>query len=77
MTLGEIIEQACKKAHVGRKALEDGSRRAMVSRKRGEIALRGMEELGFSAAEIVRHLGVATSSITRAAAMTRNQVNAT
>jgi hypothetical protein len=74
LTLGKIIEQECKKADVGRQELESGSRRAMASRTRAEIARRGMEELGLPAAEIARHLGVATSSITRAAAKARNQV---
>jgi len=53
--------------------LESGSRRSMVSRTRAEIARRGMEELGLSAAEIARHLGVATSSITRAVAKAQKQ----
>ncbi len=73
LTLSKIIEQECNKANVGQKELESGSRRAMASRTRAEIARRGMEELGLSAAEIARHLGVATSSITRAVAKTRNQ----
>ncbi len=68
LTLGKIIEQECKKANVGRIELESGSRRIMVSRTRAEVARRGIEELGLSAAEIARHLGVATSSITRAVA---------
>ena len=37
-----------------------------MSRTRVLIAYRSREELGLSAAEIARHLGVATSSITRA-----------
>ena len=68
LTLIKIIEQECKKAQVSRKELESGSRRSRVSRTRSEIARRGMEEIGLSAAEIARHLGVATSSITRAVA---------
>jgi transposase len=32
-----------------------------------------MEELGLSAAEVARHLGVATSSITRAVAKAQKQ----
>ncbi len=36
----------------------------------GQIAARrGVKEVGLSAAEIARHLGVATASITRAIAM--------
>jgi len=48
------------------KELENGSRRSKVSQARAQIARRGMEEIGLSAAEIARRLGVATSSITRA-----------
>ena len=76
LTLTKIIEQECNKGNVGWKELESGSRRTMVSRTRAEIARRGMEELGLSAAEIARHLGVATSSITRAVAKTRKHVTA-
>ena len=73
LTLTKIIEQECKRGSVGRNELENGSRRSLVSRTRAEIARRGIEELGLSAAEIARHLGVATSSITRAVAKTRQQ----
>ena len=66
LTLIKIIEQECKKSEVSRKELESGSRRSKVSQTRAEIAQRGMIELGLPAAEIARHLGVATSSITRA-----------
>ncbi len=76
LTLTKIIEQECKRGTVSRNELECGSRRSMVSRTRAEIARRGMEELGLSAAEIARHLGVATSSITRAVAKTKQQAAA-
>lgn len=66
LTLIKIIEQECKKGRISRKELESGSRRAKVSQTRALVARRGMQELGLSAAEIARHLGVATSSITRA-----------
>jgi hypothetical protein len=66
MTLIKIIEQECEKGPISLKELEGGSRRSMVSRARAQIARRGVKELGLSAAEIARHLGVATSSITRA-----------
>ena len=68
LTLTKIIEQECKKEQISRKELESGSRRSKVSQARGRIARRGMEEIGLPAAEIARHLGVATSSITRAVA---------
>ena len=65
-TLLPALQNSCNE-------LESGSRRSMVSRARAEIARRGMEELGLSAAEIARHLGVATSSITRAVAKAQKQ----
>ena len=67
-TIIKIIEQECKKGQVSLKELESGSRRAKASQTRAQIARRGIEEIGLSAAEIARHLGVATSSITRAIA---------
>ncbi|MEK6742512.1 MAG: transposase [Nitrospirota bacterium] len=66
LTLIKIIEQECKNREITRKELESGSRRTEVSLARAEIARRGMKEIGLPAAEIARHLGVATSSITRA-----------
>ena len=66
LTLIKIIDQECRKGQISRIELERGSRRSKVSQTRAQIARRGMEELGLSAAEIARHLGVATSSITRA-----------
>jgi len=66
LTLLKIIEQECKKGQISRKELESGSRRSKVSQTRAQIARRGIEEIGLSAAEVARHLGVATSSITRA-----------
>ena len=68
LTLTKIIDQECKKGQISRKELESGSRRSTVSQTRAQIARRGMEEIGLSAAEIARQLGVATSSITRAIA---------
>ncbi len=76
LTLTKIIEQECNKGNVGWKELESGSRRTMASRTRAEIARRVMKDLGLSAAEIARHLGVATSSISRAGAKTRKQATA-
>ena len=66
LTLTKIIEQECIKGQIRQKELENGSRRSKVSQARAQIARRGMEEIGLSAAEIARRLGVATSSITRA-----------
>lgn len=74
LTLIKIIEQECKNRDITRNELESGSRRTEVSLARAEIARRGMKELGLPAAEIARHLGVATSSITRAVEKMGNRV---
>jgi putative transposase len=66
ITIGTIIEEECTKAGISEKEVRAGSRRGPVSRLRARIAYRGREELGLSAAEIASHMGVATSSITRA-----------
>ena len=65
-TIAEIIDGECAKAKISPQEVKHGSRRGAVSRVRALIAYRSREELGLSAAEIARHLGVATSSITRA-----------
>jgi len=65
-TIAEIIDEECAKAKISPQEVKHGSRRIAVSRVRALIAYRSREELGLSAAEIARHLGVATSSITRA-----------
>lgn len=44
----------------------NGMRQRAVSRLRAIIAFRSWTELGISSSEIARHLGVATSGITRA-----------
>ncbi len=67
-TITEIIKEECKKRQVSPKELKGGSRRNKVSQTRALIAYRSIEELGLSTAEIARHLGVATSTITRAIA---------
>jgi REP-associated tyrosine transposase len=66
MTLTNIMAEEGKRHQVTLNELSMGSRRKKVSRARAAIAFRGMVELGLSAAEIARHLGVNTSSITRA-----------
>ncbi|MDH4101513.1 MAG: transposase [Nitrospirota bacterium] len=66
LTIADIIGEECKKAGIGRVEVTSGARRALVSRTRALIACRSRDELGLSAAEIARHLGVATSAVTRA-----------
>lgn len=68
MTIELIIAQECEKARISPDELTQGSRRKMVSTVRSQVAWRAIHELGLSSAEIARHLGVATSSITRAIA---------
>ena len=65
-TLAKIIDDEIAGAGIHKQELKEGSRLRSVSRTRALIAWRGRTELGLSSAEIARHLGVATSSITRA-----------
>jgi putative transposase len=67
-TIGNIIEEECKKGRISRNELRGGSRRRKVSILRATIAKRGLDELGLSMAEIARHVGVTTSSIAKAVA---------
>ncbi|MBI5234030.1 MAG: transposase [Deltaproteobacteria bacterium] len=64
--IAEIIADECRKSGISSDELSAGSRRSKVSQARELIALRGVKEFGFSAAEMARSLGVNTSSITRA-----------
>jgi putative transposase len=65
-TIAAVISEECARTKISAQEVKNGSRRNVVSRARALIATRSREELGLSAAEIARHLGVATSSITRA-----------
>ena len=65
-TMTEIIKEECTRSRINQHELEHGNRRSAVSQARAKIACRSKDELGLSAAEIARRLGVATSSITRA-----------
>lgn len=64
-TINTIIKEECTKKRVSPAELQAGSRRKTVSEMRAKIARRSLDELGLSMAEIARHLGVNTSSITR------------
>jgi putative transposase len=68
ITIEAIIkeEEECTKTGISETEVKAGSRRGPVSRLRATISYRSREELGLSAAEIARHMGMATSSITRA-----------
>jgi REP element-mobilizing transposase RayT len=60
-----IIKEECTKSRVSVNELQGGSRRRTVSDMRAKIAKRSLDELGLAMAEIARHVGVNTSSITR------------
>jgi putative transposase len=66
LTIQGVIEKECKAAGISHQELKSGSRRKVVSGVRLKIACRGVNELGLASAEIARHLGVCTSTITRA-----------
>jgi REP element-mobilizing transposase RayT len=66
LTIAGIIQKECAAARISERELKNGSRRHAVSMARMRIARRGVEELGLISAEIARHLGVCTSTITRA-----------
>lgn len=74
LTLDRIVEQEIKKSQISVNELKAGSRRKVVSETRAKIAGRAVEELGLSCAEIARHLGVCTSSISRIVAKAAERV---
>ena len=65
-TIQKIIEAECRDRQINARELKAGGKRGPVSRLRAFIAYRCREELGSSAAEIARHLGVSTSCAVRA-----------
>ena len=74
VTIGDIIREECARAEVRERELINGGRRRVVSEVRAIIAHRCAEEVGVSAAETARHLGVTTSSITRGIARAEEQM---
>ena len=66
MRIGEITQEECHRHRVSATELESGIKRHNVTAAREAIALRCARDLGLTAAEIARHLGVGTSAITRA-----------
>ena len=64
--VAHIVREECLKHGISTKELGAGSRRARVSQTRAIIAARCVRELGASAAEIARQVGVNTSSVSRA-----------
>jgi REP element-mobilizing transposase RayT len=64
-TIQKILEEECKNRQINPLELKAGGKRSSVSAARAAIASRCREELGASAAEIARYLGVSTSGIIR------------
>jgi putative transposase len=69
--IAALCRQACEVYGVSAGELRAGSRRRPVVTARGAIAWLAMRELGYSGADVARHLGVSNSCITRAAAAPR------
>jgi hypothetical protein len=61
-----IIDEECRMWGVSLPELKGGIKRRKVSELRSLIALKSRDELGLTSAEIARHVGVNTLSITRA-----------
>jgi len=64
-TIQKILEEECKTRRINQLELKAGGKRSSISTARAAIACRCREELGVSAAEIARYLGVSTSGIIR------------
>ncbi len=64
-TIQKIIDEECKDRQINQLELKAGGKRSSVSAARAAIAYRCREELGTSASEIARYLGVSTSGIIR------------
>ena len=63
--LEELSDRVCKKKHVSLAELISGSRRRDLVNARGIISWIAVHELGYSGAEVARHLGVTNSCVTR------------
>jgi REP element-mobilizing transposase RayT len=65
-TMRHLIDEECRKRQIDTREVQSGGRRTKASEARAAIAYRATTEFGLPAAEIARHLGVTTASITRA-----------
>jgi putative transposase len=61
----EIIQARCAAESISAEMLRAGSRSGSIPRIRSELALRLVNELGLSYAEIGRNLGITTSGVSR------------
>jgi Trp operon repressor len=73
-SIDEMIEQECAQRELSSQELRNGGRRPKATAARMFIAYRALAELGPSAAEAARRLGVAASTITRAVAKNENGI---
>jgi putative transposase len=65
-TMFQLIDEECRRSRIDPREVRKGGRRTKASEARTAIAYRATTEFGLPAAEIARHLGVTTASITRA-----------
>jgi REP element-mobilizing transposase RayT len=68
--LKRLIGELCRKQNVSMTELRSRSRRATISRFRGKLACKLIEEHGISMAEVARQIGMTTSGISKM--LTRN-----
>jgi len=61
----ELCNRVCKKKNISKAELLSGSRRREPVKARRIISWVAVHEVGYSGAEVARHLGVTTSCITR------------
>jgi chromosomal replication initiation ATPase DnaA len=65
MDLEELCDRVCKKKNVSSSELISGSRRRELVNARRTVSWIAVHELGYSGAEVARHIGVTNSCITR------------
>ena len=65
-TIADIIDEECSKGMINPGELRSDGRRSRITACRADIASRAMTELGLSAVEIARNLGVTTSTMSGA-----------
>jgi len=63
--LEELCNRVCKKKNVSLAELISGSRRRELVNARRIVSWIAVNELGYSGAEVARHLGVTNSCVTR------------
>ena len=69
MDLPSLVEKVCRKHDVMVNEFRSGSRRHDIVETRRVLAHLAVKAIGYSGAEVARHLGVTTSCITRAASL--------